>query len=258
MNADRTVYGRYGSRGGKEAGTSVSLDGFKKAMSGALELHANYPRNKRSLVGKTGLALPWRTPEVVPELKGKHRKDDITQKGCIHCHDVQDAMVPSLRAAGKPVADRVIWPYPMPDTLGLKMAVHERAVVEAATNASPAEQAGFESGDEILTMEGQPLISIADIQWILHQAPGTGEIEAEVNRNEQKTKLVLPLEKGWRRKGDMSWRTMGWHVSRLPGFQMRTRPSGNWQLSSPTRQQYLAARTGCGSRHCRRRCDCGN
>jgi S1-C subfamily serine protease len=61
----------------------------------------------------------------------------------------------------------------------------------------------------------------------LHQAPGTGEIEAEVNRNEQKTKLVLPLEKGWRRKGDMSWRTMGWHVSRLPGFQMRTRPSGN-------------------------------
>src|SRR2546427_11089698 len=53
LNADGTVYGRYGSRSARDAMQDVSLEGFAKAMDGALELHGHYPANKRSLASKT-------------------------------------------------------------------------------------------------------------------------------------------------------------------------------------------------------------
>ena len=231
LNSDRTVYGRYGSRGGKDASHDVSLAGFKKAMTAVLALHRNYPQTKKSLAGKTGPALPWRTPETMPALRGRHRKDDISQKGCIHCHNVQDAMVFSLRSDQKQVTDREIWPYPMPDIVGLKMDVREQATVQAVASGSPAERAGIKIGDRILALQGQPLLSIADIQWVLHRSPVSGKIQADVDRQGERVKVVLPLADGWRRKSSMSWRTLVWHVSRLPGFQMRTRPTNREALA---------------------------
>ena len=34
---------------------------------------------------------------------------------------------------------------------------------------SAAEAAGLRVDDQILTMAGQPIVSIADVQWVLHQ-----------------------------------------------------------------------------------------
>jgi hypothetical protein len=49
LNADRTIYGRYGTRAsrGADLGVDVSLAGFEKALEGALEVHAGYPGNRR-------------------------------------------------------------------------------------------------------------------------------------------------------------------------------------------------------------------
>ena len=53
LNADKTVYGRYGTRAEFDGMKSISIPGFKKALQGALELHKLYPENKESLAGKT-------------------------------------------------------------------------------------------------------------------------------------------------------------------------------------------------------------
>ena len=42
------------------------------------------------------------------------------------------------------------------------------AQVETVTPGSAAETAGFRAGDRLLTLAGQPLLSIADVQWVLH------------------------------------------------------------------------------------------
>ena len=53
MNADKTVYGRYGTRSdNKQATRDISIEGFGKALDGALKLHAAYPGNKAALKGK--------------------------------------------------------------------------------------------------------------------------------------------------------------------------------------------------------------
>ena len=53
VNADRTIYGRYGSRSDrKDATKDISIEGLRQALVGALDLHRHYPANKASLAGK--------------------------------------------------------------------------------------------------------------------------------------------------------------------------------------------------------------
>jgi predicted metalloprotease with PDZ domain len=206
LNADRAIYGRYGSRGArrgrKDNDKDISLEGFKKAAEGALELHKAYPANKAALAGKTGPAPGARTPEQYP-VAAIHNFQPVEKtqgKNCIHCHQSQDFELMSARRAGQPIADRLVWTYPMPDLLGLAFDGKERATVSAASPGSAAEKAGFKAGDKILTMEGQPLLSIADVQWVLHQAKEPGSVKAEVERAGKKIDLTLVIEEGWRRK----------------------------------------------------------
>src|SRR4029453_1507844 len=59
LNADRTIYGRYGTRSHRtESENDMSLAGFAEALKGALELHRQYPKNKAVLAGKRGEPSP--------------------------------------------------------------------------------------------------------------------------------------------------------------------------------------------------------
>jgi serine protease Do len=217
MNADQTIYGRYGTRNAKEKGSAtVSLKGFRKALEGALELHAKYPAVKASLSGKTGPAPRFTTPEKYPELiRYTPIVGTNTHQSCIHCHKVYDALRDIDRSQNKPVADSLLRPYPMPDVLGLSMDLNERATVQNVAQGSSAEKAGFKSGDEILSLNGQPIISIADIQWVMQHAPEPSEIKADLLRNKGPLKLSLLIDKGWRKSSDVSWRTQTWAMARL-------------------------------------------
>src|SRR5437867_1450406 len=69
LNADRTVYGRYGSRSDqKDAQKDISLEGFRKALAAALELHNHYPANRASLTAKQPRAPRFKTPDDYPSL----------------------------------------------------------------------------------------------------------------------------------------------------------------------------------------------
>lgn len=227
LNSDRAIYGRYGSRGARKGrmdnDKDISMEGFKKALVGALELHQGYPANKASLAGKTGPAPAAKTPEQYPAaaVHNFQPAEKTAGKGCIHCHQAQDFELMSARRAGQPIPDRLVWTYPMPDLLGLSLDGKERATVTAAAAGSAAEQAGFKAGDRIVALEGQPILSIADVQWVLHTAKEPGSVKAEVDRAGKKVALTLVLAEGWRRKVSFAdTLSLGW-VSRQQMAGMR-------------------------------------
>ena len=220
FNADRTLYARYGTRSDfKQAERDISLESFGLALAGALELHKNYPANKATPAGKQALPSPrFKTPEEFPSLSGRFQsKVDFEGKvvqSCIHCHQVREAERKVARTAGQPLTDAQLYPWPMPDAVGLALDPKEKAkVARVAVNSSAAKD-GFKAGDEIIALAGQPMLSIADVQWVLHTAPEPWKISAEVSRAGKKQSLTLTLAPGWRRGSDIGWRPSSWDLRR--------------------------------------------
>lgn len=211
LHPDGVIYGRYGSRSalGPDSAREISVEGFKKSLRGALALHERYERDRervgKELAGKTGSAPKgWRKPEGIPKLEERGRfQTPFGGRGhgtCIHCHMVSTNELLSLRADRKPIPDRKFWPYPMPDGIGLRMDPEEMATVFRVESGSMASEAGLENGDRILRIQGQPILSTADIQWVLHNAGDEDRLELWVGRENRAAKLELPLHAGWRHR----------------------------------------------------------
>lgn len=220
MNADKTIYGRYGSRSSvEEADKEMSMSGLARAMAAALQLHQRYPSNRKLLAGKQPVATKYATPDDYPSLRGKFGKDldyaGAVTKSCMHCHQVRDAERQVYRDAGKPIPDKLLFPNPSPAVVGLRFDPQTRATIAAVTAGSAASKSGFEAGDELLTLDGQAILSVADIQWVLHQAQPVDELLAEIRRGKQRLQLSVKLAKGWRQKSDITWRVSSWPLRRM-------------------------------------------
>lgn len=220
LNADGTVYGRFGTRSHRTNWVGdVSLDGLAKAMQGVLELHADYPKTKATLAAKVGPAPPFPVPEKFPSLSKygpKLNYEGNVMMSCIHCHQVGDAIKSFYRSKGEPMPEQVLFPYPHPKSQGLILDPKERATVAKVEKDSPAEAAGFKVGDQIKSLGGDPLLSIADVQWVLHRAKPEGDIlKAEVIRDGAAVELKFALPKGWRQREDISWRSSSWGLRRM-------------------------------------------
>lgn len=220
FNADGTIYGRFGTRSDRiEWADDVSVDGLRRAMEGALALHRGYPDNKASLLAKRGPAPEFSSPEKFPSLRDKYTatlnyKGDVV-KSCIHCHQIGDAVRDLVISRKQSVPDTILFPYPHPKSVGLILDPKEMAVVARVEPKSAAEQAGFKAGDVIRTLAGQPLLSIADVQWVLNGAsPDGAELTSEVIREGQPTRLTLTLSPQWRRQDDIAWRVSTWGLRR--------------------------------------------
>jgi len=221
LNADRTIYGRFGTRSHRtEWVGDVSLEGLAKALQGALKLHQNYSAVKNSLVGKTGKPLEVASPELYPALKDKFTdsldyEGDVV-KSCIHCHQIGDARRELYWSAEQPIPEKVLFPYPHPTVVGLVMDPDEMATVKQVHPDSAAERAGVKAGDVIKTFNGQPLLSVADMQWVLDQIdPEGGRVPLTVRRGDETRKLVLSVVDDWRKAGDLSWRVSTWGLRRI-------------------------------------------
>src|SRR5262249_53649301 len=135
------------------------------------------------------------------------------------------------RRKGGPLPEEVLFPYPHPKSVGLVLDPKEKATVKevlTARKATPAELAGFKPGDAIQTLNGQPMVAMADVQWVLHRVPGGGGVvKAEVLRDGKPVSLTLTLEKGWRHADDISWRSSTWGLRRMAtgGLLLETLPA---------------------------------
>jgi len=220
LNADGTIYGRFGTRSHRTAwADDVSVDGLAKALEGALALHADYPKNKADIAGKKGPAPLFPVPEQFPTLKSKYgpKLDQGANvvRSCIHCHQIGDAEREFHRGKGGAFSESVLFPFPHPKAIGLILDPKERATVQRVEKHSAAEKAGFRAGDALVKLEGQPLLSLADVQWVLHHAAADGAtLTADVRRGDQTLQVKLTLPKGWRQKDDISWRASSWQLRR--------------------------------------------
>ena len=227
LNADKTIYGRFGTRSHRtEWVGDVSVAGLARALEGALELHADYPANKASLAGKRGPQPLFPSPENYPSLRDKYTdtlnyKGDVV-KSCIHCHQIGDAERDYYRSRGEPIPEQIMFPYPHPRDVGLILDPRQPATVKQVLKDSPADHAGFREGDDMATLAGQPLLSMADVQWVLHQTdPNGAQLQAEVERGGGRKSLTLDLDAGWRKAGDISWRSSSWGLRRMAAGGLR-------------------------------------
>lgn len=233
FNADGTIYGRYGTRSHRtEWKNDVSVDGLASAMEKTLTLHSDFAKAKDSLTAKTGSEPMFASPELFPTLKDKYTAKITFEKdvvrSCIHCHQIGDAIKEESRKKG-PMPSEVLFPYPHPKTIGLIMNPNTCGKITEVTKGSSAEKAGFEKGDEILNLNGQPILSIADIQWVLQStSPSGGQVKADVLRGKEKKTLTIKLEKDWRLQEDISWRASSWGLRRMA--------TGGMKLDSPTEE----------------------
>ena len=221
LNADGTIYGRFGTRSHRtEWIGDVSLPGLAKALQGALDLHGDYPKNKDGLARKRGPAPEFPTPEKFPTLTGKYgpklNYEGNVMQSCIHCHQIGDAQKAFYRAKKEPLPERILFPYPHPKSLGLILDPKECATILKVEPDSHAAKVGFEAGDVIKQMDSQPILSIADVQWVLHNTVEGGEkIKILLLRKGNPHFLVLDLPKGWKQNEDISWRSSSWGLRRM-------------------------------------------
>ena len=211
MNSDKTIYGRFGTRAEyKNAAKDISIEGFKQALEAAVALHDGYPENKAVLAGKTGPEPIKKTPEAFPALLRYSATLDFDSRinqQCIHCHQIGEAQREIHWYDRKPIPDEVLYPFPMPNVLGLHFSPKHRAKISKIESGSAAEKDGFRRADEILTLDGQPIISVADVQWVLHRSQENTTVPATVDRHGEEVNLTLTLNSGWRQGTDISWRT---------------------------------------------------
>jgi len=241
-NADLTIYGRFGTRSDRKETEDISLKGFRKAMEAALQMHQEIDKIRPSLAGKQIIPTQYKTPLDYPSLAArfgpKLNYEGNVVKSCMHCHQVREAERTLYRQARQPIPDEVLYPYPDPAVLGLTMAPEEMATVAKVAAGSVAERAGIEPGDRIVTLGGQPLLSIADLQWVLHNIESKTRLVAEILRDGTKKGLALDLPDGWR-EGNIAWRVTTWDLRRM-GL-------GGMRLDELTADDRREAKTGVGT-----------
>lgn len=227
LHADRTVYARYGSRRGNEekADQDLSMENLKAAMEGVLSLHEDYPKNKASLEGKQPRRpVPYAVPEEHPLLTkytSRLNYEDKVSKSCVHCHMVRDSERRSLREKDEVLPRKLLTPYPMPADIGFELDVKTHSTVASVVDGSPAAKAGLAKGDVIQTIQGQAILSLADIQWVLHHTPETASLAFEITRGESAKELTIQLGAGWDHTSDIAWRVSTWDLRRMAFGGMR-------------------------------------
>jgi serine protease Do len=226
FNGDGTLYGRYGSWTHQKNPREETTDGFRRALETALALHRNYPANRESLRGKQAKAIPYKTTVDLPTLNGKYTRnldwEGKVVQSCVHCHMIGDALRAAYRERKESIPSNLIYPFPAPETVGLDLAIDRAARVKSVAPGSPADRAGFKAGDDVVSLDGQPMISTADFSWALHQSPDAGSLRAVIHRGGEPRELTLELPAGWRFHSDISRRvgTWGMRAMALGGLQL--------------------------------------
>ena len=210
LNGDGTVYARYGTQSEQGADAYNSIAGLKATMERVLKLHADYPNNKQALAGKRAEQKSYHTALDMPGMNRQASLKELTTKqNCIHCHMIHDAENQHAQQSGTFSHD-LLWRYPLPDNVGLTIDGDSGVRIAAVEPGSPAADAGLESGEDVTHVNGQPITSIADVQWVLHHLPND-DVALKVTGSRSGPR-ALALAKGWKRT-DISWRGSLWSVS---------------------------------------------
>jgi serine protease Do len=189
LNADGTIYGRYGGRDATDADTRLSLKGLRYALDRALGAHKAPPAPEP----------PAGDPVLAENFPAARRHN-----GCIHCHNINEFRRADAKAAG--AWDREsVWVYPLPENVGVTLDVDLGDRVKAVAPGSAANRAGLKPGDRLTRLNGYPVASFADASYALHKAPAQGAIPVTWVRDGKELSGTLEVAAGWR-KTNVTWR----------------------------------------------------
>ena len=93
VNADDTVYARYGNQSAADSDAYNSIASVEKTMRRVLALHEDYSNNKNGLAGKLGKPKPYKTALEMPGMKHRAKLSRSTARNnCVQCHNIHDAV----------------------------------------------------------------------------------------------------------------------------------------------------------------------
>jgi hypothetical protein len=229
MNGDNKVYARYGGRDPESADSRQSVAGLKYTMQSVLEMHEREVKQF--------------APRV--ELQSKYARD-VTGwygGGCMHCHQVKEAINERLERDGKWKRE-FAWRYPMPENVGVRLEVDRGNVVETVAPNTVADTVGIKPGDVLESIGRVPIHSFADAQFALDKAPAKGGIDIAWRHGGERLSGTLELNTDWK-KSDITWRASvrGRLVPSLPMSGDDLKPEERESLHlSDTQTAFRAAR----------------
>lgn len=199
-NASDGIYTRYGGREDVEAESHLNKDSLIRVMEQVLALHKEGGRPLSQ--PKVADEFP-RTPEDIPTMKAMMapRKENK----CIHCHDVKIATLRDLQTKGQ-FKREMVFTYPAPSAVGLALNAIIQNQVDSVAAGSFAEKAGVRSGDTIKSLNGERILTLADMSWVLEPHRGGATLPLELERDGKAVRTTLELGGNWRRTKDPSWR----------------------------------------------------
>ena len=192
VNANGTIYGRYGGRDASGPDEKISLKGLRFALETALAKHKNNPNAKPMQL------LPMKLAENFPAAKR------LNKNTCIHCHQVYEFQRDRDKSKGTWTRDSV-WRFPPPERVGITLDTDRGNLIKAILPKSPAAKLGIRPGDTLVSVNKNPVASYLDAQYGLHKAPLAGKIPVSWARNKQQFQGQLTLPKGWKRH-NITWR----------------------------------------------------
>lgn len=212
MNADGTIYHRYGGRDGNSAMSRMSMSSLIKVMKETLADHAAYQKNPSPPKSRPKEAI-----EQMPSMAQKLKKNP---KQCFHCHMVYDGRREIAKQKRQWSRDE-IYKWPLPDQIGLYLDREDQPLVKGVKAKSAASSAGLKAGDRLLKLNGQHIRTQTDVQWVLENTSSDSvRLSAEIERNGRSRKGHLRLKSGWKKSDPktVGWRASIWSLSPKPGF----------------------------------------
>lgn len=212
QNSEGRTYVRYGGREDHDPESHLNKASLLRVMQQALILHRD---GKVQPVSRyEPVATSVATPEQMPTMKEMMAP---RKNSCIHCHDVKLAQLRHLRDLGR-LRKEMVFTYPSPSRLGIDLEPTIQYKVRGVESKSPAEAAGIQTGDLIRTIEGQRVLTLADMTRVLEFAPDTGKLQFGLERSGSDLSVELSLPSGWRNSEDPAWRQSTGLVGPNAGF----------------------------------------
>ena len=204
VDADLNIYSRYGGRDENVADSRMSKASLLHTMQAVLDVHRQRADLKPEELKASQHPAPGEraTPEDIPLLKNNH-------EGCVHCHQVREYA--ALQAAHDGLFKRrMLFGYPLPENLGIKLERDHGHRVGRVFESSPAAAADLRAGDVIERVNDVPVRSEADIRWALHRLPDREPLVIAVERPRaglppEQVQVKLQPEGAWRHT-ELGWR----------------------------------------------------
>jgi len=239
LDQQNQILARFGTRSQRPEDDDMTTAGFRATMSAVLQMQSAGVTDpvKKGLAGKQSPRnVEYARPELMPTLLGTYNstlaKSGNIARSCIHCHQVRDAERNLARNGGQEFDSRLLYPYPLPDTIGLRLSPDHTARVMSVEKETVADQNKIRPGEDIISANGQRLLSPADFQWVLHQMGDEGVLKLEVAGTGGTRSVQVPLKKGWKAKSDLSWRPTSWNLRRMATGGLRLESMTDAELKS--------------------------